>query len=118
MLNKRNGEYYGMWCKNGGAGKTDNTSAVYETNNHWGYVWDNQATYDKRFGKHSLNVNLVQSIQYQQWESSYQKQETYLIIVSGITWTQLHQPIFKHHKQTISRLVLPHFRSYSIFIYG
>lgn len=21
MLNKRNGEYYGMWCKNGGAGK-------------------------------------------------------------------------------------------------
>lgn len=55
MLNKRNGEYYGMWCKNGGAGKTDNTSAVYETNNHWGYVWDNQATYDKRFGKHSLN---------------------------------------------------------------
>ena len=73
MLNKRNGEYYGMWCKNGGAGKTDNTSAVYETNNHWGYVWDNQATYDKRFGKHSLNVNLVQSIQYQQWESSYQK---------------------------------------------
>lgn len=53
--------------------KTDNTSAVYETNNHWGYVWDNQATYDKRFGKHSLNVNLVQSIQYQQWESSYQK---------------------------------------------
>lgn len=50
MLNKRNGEYYGMWCKNGGAGKTDNTSAVYETNNHWGYVWDNQATYDKRFG--------------------------------------------------------------------
>lgn len=109
MLNKRNGEYYGMWCKNGGAGKTDNTSAVYETNNHWGYVWDNQATYDKRFGKHNLNVNLVQSIQYQQWESSYQKQETYLIIVSGITWTQLHQPIFKHHKQTISRLVLPHF---------
>ena len=73
MLNKRNGEYYGMWCKNGGAGKTDNTSAVYETNNHWGYVWENQATYDKRFGKHSLNVNLVQSIQYQQWESSYQK---------------------------------------------
>lgn len=73
MLNKRNGEYYGLWCKNGGAGKTDNTSAVYETNSHWGYVWDNQATYDKRFGKHNLNVNLVQSIQYQQWESSYQK---------------------------------------------
>lgn len=73
MLNKRNGEYYGLWCKNGGAGKTENTSAVYETNSHWGYVWDNQATYDKRFGKHNLNVNLVQSIQYQQWESSYQK---------------------------------------------
>lgn len=73
MLNKRNGEYYGLWCKNGGAGKTENTSAVYETNSHWGYVWDNQATCDKRFGKHNLNVNLVQSIQYQQWESSYQK---------------------------------------------
>lgn len=73
MLNKRNGEYYGLWCKNGGGGSTENTSAVYSTNNHWGYVWDNQATYDKRFGKHNLNVNLVQSIQYQQWESSYQK---------------------------------------------
>ena len=73
MLNKRDGEYYGVWCKNGGAGSTENTIAAYETNNHWGYVWDNQATYDKRFGKHNLNVNLVQSIQYQQWESTYQK---------------------------------------------
>ena len=71
---KRDGEYYGLYCKNGGGGTSlANTSAVYETTNHWSYTWDNQVTYDKKLGQHSLGVTFVQSIQFQQEESTYQK---------------------------------------------
>lgn len=43
----------------------------YSTTNRW--VWDNQVTYQKRFGKHDLNLTAVYSAQFTEYEYYYQE---------------------------------------------
>jgi TonB-linked SusC/RagA family outer membrane protein len=71
MVYDRNGEYYGQYTKVS-AGNIHNTSANYGTSDNFGYVLDNQINFKKEFGLHKLDLGAVQSIQYEQWESSYQ----------------------------------------------
>jgi TonB-linked SusC/RagA family outer membrane protein len=71
MIYKRYGFYRGQWCKET-AGKIENTTATYETNDYFGYVWDNQLNYEKNLGLHHFDLSLVQSLQYEQWETSSQ----------------------------------------------
>lgn len=73
---KREGIYIGTNAKNS-TGKAANTSAVYHQTTNWGYVWDNQITYEKTFGKHKINVSGVQSIQFESWEYSDQKAKNF-----------------------------------------
>jgi TonB-linked SusC/RagA family outer membrane protein len=74
----RNGEYYGLYSKNGGGGTNIlNTSANYATSDYFGYVLDNQLNYKKEIGLHNFDFNFVQSIQYEQWESSYQAAKSF-----------------------------------------
>jgi TonB-linked SusC/RagA family outer membrane protein len=72
MIYKRDGESYGTLAKNGGGGNSANANASYNTSDYFGYVWDNQLNYTKQFDKHNFNFNFIQSIQYDQWESSNQ----------------------------------------------
>ncbi len=72
MIYTRYGYLNGLWAKNGGHGNPANTSAGYNTTDNFGYVWDNQLNFTKKFDKHNFNFSLIQSIQYEQWESSNQ----------------------------------------------
>ena len=72
MIYKRDGYSYGLWAKNGGHGNPANTSAEYHTTDYFGYVLDNQLNYGKKIGKHNINFSLIQSAQYEQWQSSDQ----------------------------------------------
>lgn len=76
MIYKRDGNAWGQFCKESG-GKVANTKADYYTNDYWGYVWDNQLNYIRNTGQHSINFIAVQSIQYEQWEESYQKAKNF-----------------------------------------
>jgi len=67
----RNGEYYGQFSK-AGAGMIANTNANFSTNNSFAYVLDNLANYVKEVGKHDFNLSLIHSIQFEQWEGSFQ----------------------------------------------
>lgn len=71
MLYKRTGVYVGANAKNSN-GQQANTTADYNQTMFWSYVWDNQLTFEKRFGQHNLNASFVQSIQMEQWEYSNQ----------------------------------------------
>lgn len=71
MLYKRYGEMVGKNAKNSN-GNTANITANYDQTLFWSYVWDNQITYDKTFGKHHLNASFVHSMQMEQWEYSNQ----------------------------------------------
>ncbi len=71
MLYTRKGIYIGVNAKNSN-GRASTTNAEYHQSNNWGYVWDNQVTYEKTFGKHNFAINGVQSLQYENWEYSDQ----------------------------------------------
>ncbi len=71
VIFQRNGEYYGQWSK-AGAGKIANTTAVYATSDYFGYVLDNQITYNKQLDKHNINATVVHSLQLEEWETSNQ----------------------------------------------
>jgi len=71
MAYDRDGQYFGQYCKFTG-GNIHNTAANYATTDAFKYVLDNQLNYKKDIGLHNLDFSLVQSIQYDQWESSYQ----------------------------------------------
>lgn len=71
LVYDRDGQYFGQYCKASG-GNIHNTSANYGTTDNFGYVIDNQIDYKKEFGMHKFDFNVVQSIQYEQWENSYQ----------------------------------------------
>jgi TonB-dependent starch-binding outer membrane protein SusC len=66
-----NGEYYGQFSK-AGAGTLANTIANFATNNTFAYVLDNIATYVKDLGNHDVNLSVIHSIQYEQWEGTFQ----------------------------------------------
>lgn len=70
MLHTRDGFYSGIYARN--IGKKENTVATYNTSTYWGYVLDNQVTYTKDWGAHNFTANVVQTIQYERWESSNQ----------------------------------------------
>lgn len=72
LIYRRDGNYFGQYSK-AGAGKIENTDAIYSTTDYFGYVIDNQLTYAKEIAKHSFNFSIVQSVQYEQWEDSYQR---------------------------------------------
>jgi TonB-linked SusC/RagA family outer membrane protein len=72
MIYNRSGNYFGQFCK-AGAGKIENTDAEYSMTEYFGYVWDNQMNYLKDIDEHSFNFSLVQSIQFEQWEDTYQR---------------------------------------------
>ncbi|PCH67917.1 MAG: SusC/RagA family TonB-linked outer membrane protein [Bacteroidales bacterium] len=76
MTYKRNGYYQGQYCK-GGSGKIANTKASYSTSDYFSYVLDNQINYKKDIALHSFNLSVVQSIQYEQWEDSYQEAKNF-----------------------------------------
>ena len=76
MIYKRDGYYQGQYCK-GAAGKIANTKASYSTNDYFGYVLDNQVNYTKNIALHKFNFSVIQSIQYEQWESSYQEAKNF-----------------------------------------
>ena len=76
MLYKRNGVYIGPNAKNTN-GKDANVNTEYHTTAYWSYVWDNQITYDKTFGKHHINASAVHSMQMESWEYSDQKAKDY-----------------------------------------
>ncbi len=67
----REGTYIGTTAKNSN-GSSDTVEADDNQTTFWSYVWNNQITYEKTFGKHNLNVSLVQDMQMEQWEYSYQ----------------------------------------------
>ncbi|MDN3669494.1 TonB-dependent receptor [Echinicola jeungdonensis] len=67
----REGQYFGQFSK-AGSGKIENTNANYRTTDFFSYVWDNQIDYQKKMDLHNLNFSVVQSIQFEQWEESYQ----------------------------------------------
>ncbi len=71
MLYTRAGTYIGVNAKNSN-GKLASTTANYNQSLYWGYVWDNQISYDKSIDKHKFNVSLVHSMQMEQWEYSNQ----------------------------------------------
>lgn len=71
VIYRRNGQYTGQYSK-GGAGVIENTRASYFTEDYFGYVLDNQLTYQKAFAEHDFNATFIQSIQYEQWEDSDQ----------------------------------------------
>ncbi len=73
IIYNRRGAYYGQFAKNGGAGKMDNTWAWYSNTDNYGYVLDNQIEYQREFmGLHDFNIQVIQSIQYEQWEETFQ----------------------------------------------
>lgn len=76
FIYKREGVSIGPNAKNS-TGLAANTNAEYHQTTNWGYVWDNQITYDKIFGKHKLMVTCIQSIQYDDWEYSDQKAKNF-----------------------------------------
>lgn len=76
MLFKRNGVSIGTAAKNSN-GKTDTANAEYHTTTYWSYVWDNQITYEKLFGKHKLTASAVQSMQMESWEYSDQTAQNF-----------------------------------------
>lgn len=76
MLYTRDGTYIGVNAKNS-SGKTASVTASYDQSMYWGYVWDNQITYEKKIGKHNFNASLVQSLQMEQWEYSNQSAKNF-----------------------------------------
>ena len=76
MLYKREGVYIGVDAKNSN-GKAENVTSDFYQTTFWSYVWDNQASYAKRFGDHNINANFVQSIQMEQWEYSNQSAKNF-----------------------------------------
>ena len=76
FIYKREGVYIGPNSKNS-TNNPENTTADYNQTAFWSYVWDNQVTYEKRFGLHHLNASFVQSIQMEQWEYSNQSGKSY-----------------------------------------
>lgn len=76
MLYQRKGVYIGPNAKNSN-GKDSNVNVEYHTSTYWSYVWDNQITYEKLFGKHKLTASAVQSLQMESWEYSDQTAKNY-----------------------------------------
>ena len=76
FIYKREGVYIGPDSKNSNH-NPESTTADYNQTTFWSYVWDNQATYEKRFGLHNLNASFVQSIQMEQWEYSNQSAKSF-----------------------------------------
>lgn len=76
FIYKREGVSIGSNAKNS-TGLAANTNSEYHQTTHWGYVWDNQITYERMFGKHKLMATGIQSIQYEDWEYSDQKAKNF-----------------------------------------
>lgn len=76
FIYKREGVYIGPNSKNSNH-NPESTTADYNQTTFWSYVWDNQVTYEKRFGLHNLNASFVQSIQMEQWEYSNQSAKSF-----------------------------------------
>ncbi|MEQ8474271.1 MAG: TonB-dependent receptor [Marinoscillum sp.] len=72
IIYRREGEYYGINAKNGGRQVMENTSANYARTDFFAYVLDNQVGYQKEVGQHDFNLNVIQSIQFEQWEEGRQ----------------------------------------------
>lgn len=72
FIYSREGDYFGQYSK-AGSGKIENTDAEYKTTDYFSYVLDNQIGYETGVGVHEFNFNFIQSIQFEQWEDSYQR---------------------------------------------
>lgn len=76
MTYTRNGQYFGQYSKSG-AGMRENVIASYATTDYFGYVLDNQLMYQKDIAEHNFNFTFIQSLQYDQWEDSYQSAKNF-----------------------------------------
>jgi len=77
MIFQRNGNSYGLMAKNGGHQNPANTYVDHGTTDDFGYVLDNQLNYSKNINSHNFDLSLIQSIQYEQWETTYQSAKNF-----------------------------------------
>lgn len=68
---ERRGVSFGVHAKNA-ADSQAKTEARYNTDANFGFVWDNSLNYTRTFGDHHLTGTVVQSIEYNRWESTWQ----------------------------------------------
>ncbi len=68
---ERDGVSLGVHAKNA-ADSQPKTEGRYNTSTNFGFVWDNSLNYTRTLGNHHLTGTLVQSIEYNRWESSWQ----------------------------------------------
>jgi len=65
----RSGSYFGPLSKQSLGGSVA-TTASNGTTDFFTWVWDNQATYDKQFGKHHITGTVIQSMQKERTETN------------------------------------------------
>jgi TonB-linked SusC/RagA family outer membrane protein len=77
----RSGSYFGPLSKQSLGGSIA-TTASNATSDFFSWTWDNQATYDKQFGKHHITATLIQSMQ-------KERTETNTITAAGLPYRSL-----------------------------